>query len=288
MFLTFTLANASAQYLGNVEFYHLYVNTESKQYSIVSQSMDTKFTNAVYNEVSKSLIFSVSTPSDVIDTVSITMNNQTFSELFSNPTPSFPKDILILINGETKQYRVITNGNIVSWMFYIPPDSTEIELVQSTTLFQTVKTNPIEDLPFATIREYSPLKQEYLGIPSNEIQCNKGLELIFKYLDSSPACVKPETKTKLIERGWATADQLENKIITPEDNEEYWPPFTSKKHPYGLPLFQFRGGASINDVRCDSDLVLVVKHDGSPACVKHDTKLKLIERGWTRSFENKN
>ncbi len=68
----------------------------------------------------------------------------------------------------------------------------------------------------------------------------------------------------------------------PAENEEYWPPFTSKKHPYGLPLFQFRGGASVNDVRCDSDFVLVVKHSGSPACVTLDTKIELIIRGWTQ------
>jgi serpin B len=34
------------------------------------------------------------------------------------------------------------------------------------------------------------------------VECQKGLELIFKASDGSPACVKPETKQKLIERGW--------------------------------------------------------------------------------------
>ncbi len=42
-----------------------------------------------------------------------------------------------------------------------------------------------------------------LGIPFSNIVCNKDLELIKKY-DGSPACVKPETKQKLIERGWGT------------------------------------------------------------------------------------
>jgi hypothetical protein len=36
----------------------------------------------------------------------------------------------------------------------------------------------------------------------DKIQCNDGLELIFKYSNSSPACVKFETIPKLIERGW--------------------------------------------------------------------------------------
>src|SRR3989338_4486805 len=48
----------------------------------------------------------------------------------------------------------------------------------------------------------SPFKQLSLGILPQDINCKTGLFLIQKH-DSSPACVKPETKQKLIERGWA-------------------------------------------------------------------------------------
>lgn len=48
----------------------------------------------------------------------------------------------------------------------------------------------------------SPLKQFRAGISTNEIQCKGALELILKSTDGSPACVMPETKQKLIERGW--------------------------------------------------------------------------------------
>ncbi|HEV2192550.1 MAG TPA: hypothetical protein VGR54_02900 [Nitrosopumilaceae archaeon] len=50
----------------------------------------------------------------------------------------------------------------------------------------------------------SPLKQFDSGIAANDIVCKGGLQLIFKAEDSSPACVKPDTVTKLIQRGWAT------------------------------------------------------------------------------------
>lgn len=50
----------------------------------------------------------------------------------------------------------------------------------------------------------SPLMQLKQGIPLDSIQCKEGLELIFKSSNGFPACVKPETKQKLIERGWAT------------------------------------------------------------------------------------
>lgn len=49
----------------------------------------------------------------------------------------------------------------------------------------------------------SPRIQFFCDPSTKNLQCNEGLELIFKISNNSPACVKPETKTKLIERGWA-------------------------------------------------------------------------------------
>jgi len=55
-----------------------------------------------------------------------------------------------------------------------------------------------------------PLKQVAQGIPPNEIICKEGLKLVFKSSDNSPACVKPGTLNKLIERGWARTAIIEN------------------------------------------------------------------------------
>ena len=41
------------------------------------------------------------------------------------------------------------------------------------------------------------------GIEPGNILCNEDLVLIFKSTDNSPACVKPESIPKLIQRGWA-------------------------------------------------------------------------------------
>jgi hypothetical protein len=49
----------------------------------------------------------------------------------------------------------------------------------------------------------TPKNQMENGILLDEVKCKEGLELIIKLSDSSPACVKPGTKQKLIERGWA-------------------------------------------------------------------------------------
>jgi hypothetical protein len=64
----------------------------------------------------------------------------------------------------------------------------------------------------------SPLKQFKAGIPINEIQCKNGLVEAIKNSNNSPACVKLETKIKLIQRGWAEplGDVMFGRTIQPE------------------------------------------------------------------------
>ena len=47
------------------------------------------------------------------------------------------------------------------------------------------------------------------------------------------------------------------------------------------PLKQIKSGIPFNEIKCNDNLVLLQKHDGSPACVTEQTKQKLIEREWT-------
>jgi hypothetical protein len=49
------------------------------------------------------------------------------------------------------------------------------------------------------------------------------------------------------------------------------------------PLKSYKSGIPIDKITCKENLILVTKYDGSPACVKPETKIKLIERGWARS-----
>src|SRR2546428_5542212 len=48
----------------------------------------------------------------------------------------------------------------------------------------------------------SPWAQFKSGISINDIKCDQGFVLIVKNSDNSPACVKPQTAQKLVERGW--------------------------------------------------------------------------------------
>ena len=56
---------------------------------------------------------------------------------------------------------------------------------------------------------------------------------------------------------------------------------------YVSPLKQFSIGIHPEDIKCKESLTLVTKYDGSPACVKPETKIKLIERGWAQGSESK-
>ncbi len=49
----------------------------------------------------------------------------------------------------------------------------------------------------------SPLQQARLHVPINQIICPDGLEIVMKKSDGSPACVKENNVSILIERGWA-------------------------------------------------------------------------------------
>ena len=49
------------------------------------------------------------------------------------------------------------------------------------------------------------------------------------------------------------------------------------------PLKQFKSGIAVDEVQCKEVLGLMVKHDGTPACVKFETILKLVERGWAKN-----
>jgi len=57
----------------------------------------------------------------------------------------------------------------------------------------------------------SPLKQFESGTPADKIQCRENLILILKH-DGSPACVKPETHEKLMQRDWTDYDEIKNML----------------------------------------------------------------------------
>ena len=54
---------------------------------------------------------------------------------------------------------------------------------------------------------------------------------------------------------------------------------------YPAPLKQVESGLSLDEIRCKDNLELVLRYDGSPACVKPESIPKLHERGWLHNEE---
>ena len=50
----------------------------------------------------------------------------------------------------------------------------------------------------------SPIQQMKSGVAPADVTCKGGLELIFKAIDGSAACVKPSSVEKLIQTGWTS------------------------------------------------------------------------------------
>lgn len=51
------------------------------------------------------------------------------------------------------------------------------------------------------------------GMNPEYVKCNSGLVVAHKYADESPACIKPQSMQKLVQRGWAQAPRVIDVIV---------------------------------------------------------------------------
>ena len=98
--------------------------------------------------------------------------------------------------------------------------------------------------------------QVAISIPEilQDNKLKRGEEIILEYTD------------------WGSAG---SKYVGQEDDDVNLTIFT-----YESPLQQTKLGISANEIICQDSMVLAVKYDGIPACVKSDTYFELIKRGW--------
>jgi len=67
----------------------------------------------------------------------------------------------------------------------------------------------------------SPKKQIAYGSSLENVVCFEGLELMKKLSDNSPACVKPQTAQKLVERGWGIIINLNSSLVVTTEKTRY-------------------------------------------------------------------
>ena len=88
-----------------------------------------------------------------------------------------------------------------------PTSTKTIKPEDYVAILKITHDDKIPNMEHPVTKLLSPLKQIKSGISIDKIQCNDSLILVTKY-DDSPACVKSDTKTTLIERNWITVDQI--------------------------------------------------------------------------------
>ncbi len=89
-------------------------------------------------------------------------------------------------------------------------------------------------------------------------------------LEKEPFCGEGTTYTE----GICVVDEIDDSTET----SEKWGKYSSTV--FESPLKQFRSETTFNETQCRDSLILVMRHNGSPACVNFDTIPKLIQRGW--------
>jgi len=95
------------------------------------------------------------------------------------------------------------------WWAWVMIDRTTMKVIQAT--YPTLESHSCNYATGGGSSSYggfitkitTPLKQFKSGISAKDIKCVSGLQIVIKAGNHSPACVKPEDVSKLVERGWA-------------------------------------------------------------------------------------
>jgi len=120
---------------------------------------------------------------------------------------------VIKIDPKTGNQELISDNNISSNKLFddiedlaiFDPSSTKGTIVISDGNIQSIPDSPVNLVgELMPVEEdlLSPLKQFNLGIAPLDVKCRTGFELLLKSTTGPPACVKPQSVEKLVERGW--------------------------------------------------------------------------------------
>jgi len=139
-----------------------------------------------------------------------------FNELESsgNPLPFNEQVIMInsaygLVGGmasfmhESDPEYEISSGIILSSIGAYHPSVDNTIILQKEDFSNGMTSETYRQIQSMSSHLKSPKHQIIEGIHPAAVICQEELELVFKQSDNSPACVKPETAEKLVQRGWA-------------------------------------------------------------------------------------
>ena len=108
--------------------------------------------------------------------------------------------------------------------------------------------------PSVKIKDESPLKQFKSGIAAKDVKCKEGLQFIMKNENGEPACVKPNTATRLLTRGWLTLEKFEiihqnDSILLDKSQKTTTAYDNNTRYPTGSVPVHTSGSVGITNVR---------------------------------------
>ena len=116
-------------------------------------------------------------------------------------------NLFTIVDGqEVEHHQIHSSSESRELLIPIPPEGKVLEIIASSVgMFPEPVTcgvvGPVDSFYHQLL---SPLQQYKNKVHHSDTICRNGLELAIKSNDLTPACVKPETKAKLFERGWTT------------------------------------------------------------------------------------
>lgn len=122
---------------------------------------------------------------------------------------SIDDQIVVLHDGVEKKFteKSLTQSDLVCSRHIIIPftkDTSNIEIVSFFLKEEPFRKGLGALYSIDCLSDPSPKLQIKSGVKPENVSCKEDLELIFKSTTGSPACVKSETSTILIKRGWAS------------------------------------------------------------------------------------
>jgi hypothetical protein len=235
--------------------------------------------------------------------------NQTFSVESYGITVKFlnvtsdsrcPSDVTCIWQGEAKVLVNIIENNQDRGNFILSTLVGHDQIVFGTHALHLMQVNPfvsstkkISNTDYEITLEMSgvniepPLKQFKSGIAVQDITCNRGLQLIIKSEDNSPACVKPDTVSQLVQRGWTKSP--ENIFVTLAEGQREGPLLVQKifsNNVQGLSFQEFPLATNVgNPVTlhigdsisngCTVELTLVKISNGTTTFLKKENLTRL-------------
>ena len=118
-----------------------------------------------------------------------------------------------------------------------------------------------------------------------ETQCREGQVLIFKFTANTQLCTLASTAEMWekmgvgqIVRSPIDGNSMDQTTTAIETTTQV--PDTTEHHEIISPDQQIEDGIAKEDVICKSELALMIRSSGSPACVQMDSIKELESRGW--------